>query len=90
MGETDIHLHTCTLGVPEQALGWLLLGLRLVVEDKPSELSCRYSYMVIYDLHVHCTLLLTHTVHVYKAENSRLPDKHMLELHVITPNYSLT
>ena len=27
-------------GVPEQALGWLPLGLGLVMEDEPSELSC--------------------------------------------------
>ena len=26
--------------MPEQALGWLPLGLGLVVEDEPSELSC--------------------------------------------------
>ena len=28
------------IGMPEQALGWLPLGLGLVVEDEPSELSC--------------------------------------------------
>ena len=27
-------------GVSEQALGWLPLGLGLVMEDEPSELSC--------------------------------------------------
>ena len=26
--------------MPEQALGWFPLGLGLVVEDEPSELSC--------------------------------------------------
>ena len=29
------------IGVPEQTLGWFTLGLGLVVEDEPSELSCR-------------------------------------------------
>ena len=28
------------LGVPEEALGGILLGFGIVVEDKPSELSC--------------------------------------------------
>ena len=29
--------YRCVIGVPEQVLGWFPLGLRLVVEDKPSE-----------------------------------------------------
>ena len=33
-------IHVCAhIGVPEQALGWFPLGLGLVVEDEPSELS---------------------------------------------------
>ena len=32
-------VYTC-VGVPEQALGWFPLGLGLVIEDEPSELSC--------------------------------------------------
>ena len=28
--------------MPEQALGWFPLGLGLVMEDEPSELSCVY------------------------------------------------
>ena len=28
------------IGVPEQTLGWFPLGLGLVIEDEPSELSC--------------------------------------------------
>ena len=28
------------IGMPEQALGWLPLGLGLVMEDEPSETSC--------------------------------------------------
>ena len=28
------------LDLPEQAMGWLPLGLGLVAEDKPSEFSC--------------------------------------------------
>ena len=31
------------IGVPEQALGWFPLGLGLVVEDMPSELSCSHT-----------------------------------------------
>ena len=33
--------------MPKQALGWLFpLGLGLVVEDKPTELSCIYTVCV--------------------------------------------
>ena len=36
------------LGMSEQALGWLPLGLGLVMEDEPSELSCSmYNVMPI-------------------------------------------
>ena len=28
------------IGLPEQAVGWFLLGLGLVVEDGPTELTC--------------------------------------------------
>ena len=34
------------IGVPEQALGWVSLGLGLVCEDKPSEFSCSSSHPV--------------------------------------------
>ena len=37
-----VHVHVC-IGVSEQALGWFLLGLGLVVEDEPSEFSCTQS-----------------------------------------------
>ena len=35
------------IGVPEQALGWLATPrLGLVIEDKPTELSCTYGYVI--------------------------------------------
>ena len=45
-----VHLPFAGLGLPEQAMRWMVppppppppLGLRLVVEDKPTEFSCRY------------------------------------------------
>ena len=39
------------IGVPEKALGWLPLGLGLVMEDEPSEFSCSYKcmYMTLYN-----------------------------------------
>ena len=49
------------IGTPEQALGWLFLGLRLAVEDKPTDISC--SYMLV---HVHCLYVYVH-VHVVHA-----------------------
>ena len=33
--------------MPEQALGWLPLGLGLVMEDEPSELSCSHRLGII-------------------------------------------
>ena len=40
-------IYSLYIGVPEQALGWLLLGLGLVVEDEPSELSYTLSLIHI-------------------------------------------
>ena len=37
------------IGLPEQAVGGFPLGLELVVEDRPSELSCTvYVYIYMY------------------------------------------
>ena len=30
------------LGLPQQAIGWFPLGLGLVVEDRPNEISCDF------------------------------------------------
>ena len=46
---TFLHEYIC---VPKQALGWFTLGLGLVVEDEPSELSHTYSYRDSVHVHV--------------------------------------
>ena len=38
----------CSIGVPEQALGWFPLGLGLVVEDEPSELFKYFHKINVY------------------------------------------
>ena len=35
------------LGLPEQAVGWFPLRFGLVVEDKPTEFSCKYAIIVM-------------------------------------------
>ena len=51
---TYMYMYMYGIGVPEWALGWLPLGLGLVVEDEPSELSRSTRNRL------HCT---THVVH---------------------------
>ena len=35
---------TVSIGLPQQTLGWFPIGLGLVVEGKPTELSCMRMY----------------------------------------------
>ena len=64
------------IGLPEQALGWFPLGLGLVMEDRPTELSCMLFSLFSLGIRVmptQCSRLCSTVSHFVKKFSPTLP-----------------